>query len=76
MSYENPRPAKLLVPLQSKTVGKDEFKMHRAGRKVTVQRSPAEAGIYLVWFAKNQYAKVEAMKLIETIEYTDGRPKY
>lgn len=76
MSYENPRPAKLLLPLTSKIVGKNEGKIYKAGKKVTVQRSPAEPGLYLVWFAKNEYAKIDAMDITKIIEYTDGRPKY
>ncbi|WP_256858486.1 hypothetical protein [Burkholderia cenocepacia] len=39
-----------------------------------VQRSPAEPGLFIIWFGKTEIAKVPALQLSETIEYIDGRP--
>jgi hypothetical protein len=44
------------------------------GKKVKVQRSPAEPGLFIIWFGKTEIAKVPALQLSETIEYIDGRP--
>jgi hypothetical protein len=73
MSYELPRAAKLLVDVQSKYIGKDEGRMHKAGKKVKVQRSPANPGEFIIWFGKAEVAKIQALELSKTIEYTDGR---
>jgi hypothetical protein len=77
MSYEVPRAAKLLVDVQSKFIGKDEGKMHKAGKKVKVQRSPSNPGEFIIWFGagNKEYAKVQSLDLRQTIEYTDGRPE-
>lgn len=73
MSYENPRPAKLLKDVQSKYVGKPDGRLHKAGKKVTVQRSPQNPGEFIIWFGKAEYAKCLPLNLAETIQYTDGR---
>jgi hypothetical protein len=44
MSYEVPRAAKLLVQLDSKYIGIGAGRTHKAGKKVKVQRSPANPG--------------------------------
>lgn len=75
MSYELPRPAKLLVDVKSKFIGKDEGNLHKAGKKVKVQRSPANPGEFIIWFGKAEIAKVQALDLRDTIAYTDGRPE-
>jgi hypothetical protein len=75
MSYELPRAAKLLVEVQSKYIGKDEGRKHKAGKVVKVQRSPADPGVFIIWFGKAEIAKVPALQLSATIEYTDGRPQ-
>ena len=76
MSYELPRPAKLLVPVTTKYIGQDDGRSHKAGKKCNVQRSPADPGIFIIWFGKKEYAKVPALELTQTIEYLDGRPQY
>jgi hypothetical protein len=75
MSYELPRAAKLLKDVQSKYLGKNEGRLHKAGKKVKVQRSPANPGEFLIWFGtgNKEYAKIQALELRDTIEYTDGR---
>jgi hypothetical protein len=73
MSYETPRPAKLLIDVQSKFIGKDEGRMHKTGKKVKVQRSPANPGEFIIWFGKAEIAKIQSLELSKTIEYTDGR---
>jgi hypothetical protein len=73
MSYELPRAAKLLVQVESKYVGIGCGRTHRAGKKCKVQRSPVEPGTFIIWFGKTEYAKVQALQLTQTIEYTDGR---
>lgn len=73
MSYELPRPAKLLINVDSKYIGLDAGRTHKAGKKVKVQRSPAEPGLFIIWFGKTEIAKVPALQLTQTIEYTDGR---
>lgn len=76
MSYEIPRSAKLLVDVQSKYIGKVDGRKHKAGKTVKVQRSPAEPGTFIIWFGKTEIAKVQALDLTKTIQYTDGRQKY
>jgi len=73
MSYEIPRAAKLLVPVQTKVVGSDEGRLLKVGKAVKVQRSPAEPGVFIIWVSKKEYAKIPALQLTETIQYTDGR---
>ncbi|EJO57359.1 hypothetical protein [Burkholderia multivorans] len=75
MSYELPRAAKLLKDVQSKYIGLDAGRTHKAGKKCKVQRSPAEPGLFIIWFGKTEIAKVPALQLSETIAYTDGRPQ-
>lgn len=73
MSYELPRPAKLLVQVDSKYLGIGAGRTHKAGKKCKVQRSPADPGVFVIWFGKTEYAKVAALQLTATIQYTDGR---
>lgn len=73
MSYELPRPAKLKVEVKSKIIGQDAGRLHKAGKNVKVQRSPADPGVFIIWFGKNEVAKVPALQLPATIEYLDGR---
>ena len=73
MSYELPRPAKLKVDVKSKFIGQDAGRMHKAGKNVKVQRSPSDPGVFVIWFGKNEVAKVPALQVPETIEYTDHR---
>jgi len=75
MSYEQPRPAKLLIEVESKYIGFTVGRTHRAGKKVKVQRSPADPGIFIIWFGKAEVAKIPALQLPQTIEYTDDRSK-
>lgn len=76
MSYEPPRPAKLLVAIESKYLGFNVGRTHRAGKKVKVQRSPADPGVFIIWFGKAEIAKVPARQLMDTIEYTDAKSKF
>lgn len=73
MSYEVPRAAKLLKDVQSKYIGKNDGRLHKAGKKVKVQRSPANPGEFIIWFGKAEIAKIQSLELVDTIEYTDGR---
>ncbi|MEX3923097.1 hypothetical protein AB4Y36_03610 [Paraburkholderia sp. BR10936] len=73
MSYELPRAAKLLINVDSKYIGLDAGRTHKAGKKCKVQRSPADPGLFIIWFGKTEIAKVPALRLTQTIEYTDGR---
>ncbi|KAK46369.1 hypothetical protein BG58_11130 [Caballeronia jiangsuensis] len=75
MSYELPRPAKLKKEIESKYIGFGVGRTHKVGKKCKVQRSPAEPGLFIIWFGKTEIAKVAALQLTETIEYTDGRPQ-
>lgn len=76
MSYAAPRPAKLKIEVTSKNIGKGgALENHRAGKKVQVQRSPAEPGFFIIWFSKYNIAKIPAEQLQATIEYTDGKPE-
>ncbi|SAK46398.1 hypothetical protein AWB76_00904 [Caballeronia temeraria] len=76
MSYEIPRVAKLKKEVESKYIGLSAGRTHKAGKKVKVQRSPAEPGLFIIWFGKTEIAKVQALDLSSTIEYTDGREQY
>ncbi|WP_175658232.1 hypothetical protein [Burkholderia vietnamiensis] len=76
MSYELPRAAKLLVDVQSKYIGKVDGRLHKAGKSVKVQRSPANPGEFIIWFGKAEIAKVQALDLPNTIKYTDRREQY
>lgn len=73
MSYEVPRAAKLLKEIESRYIGIGTGRTHKAGKKVKVQRSPANPGEFIIWFGKTEIAKVQALDLISTIQYTDGR---
>lgn len=73
MSYELPRPAKLLIEVHSKYLGLDAGRTHKAGKKCKVQRSPADPGLFILWFGKTEIAKIPAIQLTQTVEYTDGR---
>ena len=76
MSYEIPRAAKLLVAVQTKIIGSNDGRTLKAGKTVKVQRSPAEPGVFIIWASKKEYAKITALQLPETIQYTDGREQY
>ncbi|MFM0554784.1 hypothetical protein P0D69_28010 [Paraburkholderia sediminicola] len=76
MSYEVPRAAKLLVEVQSKYIGIGAGRTHKAGKRCKVQRNPSNPGEFVIWFGKTEIAKVQALDLTSTIEYTDGRPQY
>ncbi|REE07303.1 hypothetical protein B0G71_7791 [Paraburkholderia sp. BL27I4N3] len=71
MNYELPRSARLLVAVESKYVGFDVGRTHKAGKKVKVQRSPADIGMFIIWFGKAEIARISALQLTQTIEYTD-----
>ena len=71
MSSELPRPAKLLVDVESKYIGFDVGRTHKAGKKVKVQRSPADPCLFIIWFGKAEIAKIRGLQLAQTIEYTD-----
>lgn len=77
MSYELPRKAKTLVPLTAKVIGKNMTKDYKAGKACEVQRSPMNPGEFIIYFQNTKTAailcKVDAINLVETIEYTDGR---
>ncbi len=73
MAYEVPRAAKLLKEVESKYLGLSVGRTHTKGHKCKVQRSPADPGIFVIWFGKTEYAKVQALDLTTTIQYTDGR---
>jgi hypothetical protein len=75
MSYELPRAAKLKREVESKYIGLNAGRTHKAGKKCKVQRSPAEPGVFIIWFGKTEIAKVPALQLTDTIEYLDGRPQ-
>ena len=76
MAYETPRAAKLLKEVESKYIGFGVGRTHKIGKKCKVQRSPAEPGLFIIWFGKTEIAKVQALDLTTTIQYTDGRPQY
>lgn len=79
MSYEAPRAAKILKPMQGKIVGKAEFKDYKAGKACKVQRDPTNPGQFVIYFEYNPskgraiIAKFDAKELPETIQYTDGK---
>ncbi|QNB14284.1 hypothetical protein G5S35_22360 [Paraburkholderia tropica] len=75
MSYELPRAAKLKKEVESKYIGLNAGRTHKAGKKCKVQRSPAEPGLFIIWFGKTEIAKIPALQLTDTIEYLDGRPQ-
>lgn len=80
MSYELPRPAKTLVPLTAKVIGKGTTVDYKAGKSCTVQRSPSNPGEFIIYFKYTKteaiLTKVDSIKITETIEYTDGRVQY
>jgi len=73
MSYELPRAAKLLKEVESKYIGFGVGRTHKVGKKVKVQRSPADPGLFIIWFGKTEIAKIDALELTSTVQYTDGR---
>jgi hypothetical protein len=73
VSHELPRPAKLLVAVESKYIGLDVGRTHKAGKKVKVQRSAADPGLFVIWFGKTEIARIPASQLAQTIEYTNSR---
>lgn len=79
MSYENPRPAKTLIPIKAKVVGKDEFVDYKAGKACKVQRDPNNGAQFVIYFEYNRAKgraiihKFPAGELPETIQYTDSR---
>ncbi|MFD1561901.1 hypothetical protein ACFSHT_40675 [Paraburkholderia silviterrae] len=73
MNHEQPRCAKLLVAVESKYVGLDVGRAHKAGKKVKVQRSATEPGQFIIWFGRTEIARISALELAQTIEYIDGR---
>ena len=80
MAYEIPRPAKLLIAVTAKVVGKTETRDYKAGKKCTVQRDPMAPGNFIIYFENNRskgiaiIKKIPGEELRNTIEYTDGRP--
>lgn len=70
------RPAIIKVELTSKRVGAEDFRVHRAGAKCSVERSYECMGQFVVWFPGHRYIKVDADQMTATIEYTDGKPQY
>lgn len=80
MSYELPRKAKTLVAITAKVVGKDRTVDYKEGKACTVQRSPSNPGEFIIYFKYTRteaiIAKVDSIKITETIEYTDGREQY
>jgi hypothetical protein len=83
MSYANPRPAKLKVDVATKTItgnGSPTTGKRFAGEKCRAQRSPGDIGWYILYFGKSsptqqEFAKVPAEQLVDTIQYTDGKPE-
>ena len=83
MSYANPRPAKLKAPVDTRTItgnGMPTTGTRAAGEKCQAQRSPTDPGFFILYFgkktpSKQEYAKVPAEKLADTIDYTDGKPE-
>ncbi|WP_233846790.1 hypothetical protein [Paraburkholderia sp. HD33-4] len=73
MTHEQSRPAKLLVAVESKYIGLDVGRTHKAGKKVKVQRSAANPSLFVIWFGKTEIARISASRLAQTIEYTDVR---
>lgn len=56
MSYEIPRAAKLLKDVQSKYIGKTDGRLHKAGKAVKVQRSPANPGEFIIWLPSRSFS--------------------
>jgi hypothetical protein len=83
MSYAAPRAAKLKIEVETKTVtgnGLPTMGKRKAGSKCKAQRSPGDIGFFILYFGarsatKQEFAKIPAEKLAETIEYTDGLPE-
>jgi hypothetical protein len=83
MSYANPRPAKLKAEVNTRTItgnGMPTEGTRKAGEKCMVQRSPMDPGFFLIYFGKKsptkqEYAKIPAESLPDTIQYTDGKPE-
>lgn len=73
MTYGIARPAKLLVDVEARIIGTGgKTKIYRSGKICRVQRS-TDPGLFIIWFRKDQVAKVDAIDLPATIAYTDGR---
>ena len=83
MSYANPRPAKLKAQVNTRTVtgnGNPTQGVREVGEKCMVQRSPMDPGFFLIYFgkkspSKQEYAKIPAESLPDTIQYTDNKPE-
>lgn len=72
--YGVPRAAKLKVAVTAKKIGSGGQTIeYPAGKKCKVQRSPV-FGEYVIWFKKDEVAKIQAKEVPDTIEYTDGKP--
>lgn len=82
MSYANPRPAKLKLDVETKTItgnGNPTMGTRKAGTKCKAQRNPGDIGWYILYFGarsatKQEFAKIPAEKLRDYIDYTDGLP--
>jgi hypothetical protein len=83
MSYANPRPAKLKQDVETRTItgnGNPTTGTRKAGEKCQAQRSPGDLGWFILYFGKRsatkqEFAKVQAEKLRDFIDYTDGLPE-
>lgn len=83
MSYANPRPAKLKLQVATRIItgnGSPTTAMREPKEKCTAQRSPNDPGFFILYFgkktpSKQEYAKIPAEQLADTIEYTDGKPE-
>ena len=83
MSYANPRPAKLKKQVDTRTItgnGSPTLQQRAVGEKCQAQRSPNDPGFFILYFGKKsatkqEYAKVPAEELADTIQYTDGKPE-
>lgn len=67
------RPALTLVPLRAKVLGADRHVEKKAGSRVGVERNGACDGEFLVWFSRREYVKIDAVKLVETVYFTDRK---
>ena len=80
MSYEAPRKAKTLIALTAKVVGQDRTVDYKAGKACSVQRNPSNPGEFVIYFKYTRseaiISKVDAIKITETIQYTDGRDQF
>lgn len=67
------RPARLITTVVSKRVGHAEMLERPKGAVCRVERNGGNLGEFLLWFRHRHYVKVDATKLMDTIEFTDGR---